>query len=112
MQKISLDALAREQLEHARSGNGRSATTIVGGHEHVLRQTLMALTAGTSTGEHASPGEATVHVLLGRVELRAGDDTWTGRPGDLLIIPPARHVLTATEDAAIVLTVAKAETAV
>ena len=109
MQKISLDALAREQLELARSGNGRSATTIVGGHEHVLRQTLMALTAGTTTGEHGSPGEATVHVLLGRVELIAGNDTWTGRSGDLLIVPPTRHALTATEDAAVVLTVAKSE---
>lgn len=107
MQKISLDALAREQLEQARGGNGRSAATIVGGHEHVLRQTVMALTAGTSTGEHSSPGEATVHVLLGRVELTAGKDTWTGKSGDLLIIPPTRHALTATEDAAVVLTVAK-----
>jgi quercetin dioxygenase-like cupin family protein len=107
MQKISLDALAREHLERARQANGRSASTVVGGHEQSLRQTVMALTAGQTTGEHASPGEATVHVLLGRVELHAGDDHWTGRAGDLLLIPPRRHSLAATEDAVVLLTVAK-----
>jgi quercetin dioxygenase-like cupin family protein len=105
MRKISLDALARQQLEQARQGNGRSASTVVGGHEQSLRQTIIAMTAGLSTGEHASPGEATVHVLVGRVELNAGDDTWDGRSGDLLLIPPARHSLAATEDAVVLLTV-------
>jgi len=107
MHKVSLDALAREQLELARQGNGRSATTVVGGHEQSLRQTVMALVGGQTTGEHASPGEATVHVLVGRVELTAGSDMWTGRAGDLLIIPPVRHALAASEDAVVLLTVAK-----
>jgi len=107
MQKLSLDALAREQLDLARQSNGRSATTVVGGHEQVLRQTIIALTAGNSTGEHESPGEATVHVLVGRVNLTAGAETWTGRSGDLLIVPASRHALAATEDAAVLLTVAK-----
>ncbi|MDQ1014376.1 LuxR family transcriptional regulator [Streptomyces afghaniensis] len=36
MQKISLDAQAREQLERAAStSSGRSATTVYGGHEHM-----------------------------------------------------------------------------
>lgn len=73
----------------------------------MLRQTIMALLAGGTTGEHASPGEATVHVLVGRVQLTAGSDTWTGRAGDLLIIPPVRHALAASEDAVVLLTVAK-----
>ena len=48
MQKLSLDAVGRERLEAARrSSSGRAATTVVGGHEHVLRQTLVALRAGT-----------------------------------------------------------------
>ncbi len=45
MQKSSLAALAREQLELARAASsGRSASTVYGGHEHVLRQTMIALT--------------------------------------------------------------------
>ena len=48
MQKISLQALARTQLElAAAASSGRSAQTVYGGHEQVLRQTLIAMTAGT-----------------------------------------------------------------
>lgn len=66
MQKLSLDALAREHLERAAAAtNGRSATTVYGGHAHTLRQTLLALKAGTSLAEHDSPGEATLLVLRG-----------------------------------------------
>ena len=65
MEKFSLEALGREQLELAVAGNGRSSHTVYGGHEHVLRQTLLALTTGTSLAEHENPGEATVLVLRG-----------------------------------------------
>jgi quercetin dioxygenase-like cupin family protein len=39
--------------------------------------------------------------------LSAGDVSWEGRTGDLLIVPDARHSLEALEDSAILLTVAK-----
>lgn len=108
MNHVSLDAPAREQLEQAaRSGNGRSAETVVGGHEKVLRQTVIAMTAGAELAEHENPGEATLTVILGRVELVAQDASWTGRTGDLLVVPDQRHSLRALEDSAVLLTVAK-----
>lgn len=105
--KLSLDALARELLKTAAaSNNGRAAETVYGGHERSLRQTLMALTAGSAMGEHDSPGEATLLVVSGRVRLAAGPDEWDGRTGDLIAVPAQRHSLTALEDAAVLLTVA------
>lgn len=107
MNKMALDAMAREQLESARSStSGRSAATVHGGHEAVLRHTLIALVAGATLAEHRNPGEATVLVLTGRVRLGTGDTSWDGRTGDLLVVPPQHHDLTAVEDAAVLLTVA------
>ena len=108
MQKSSLGALAREQLELARaSSSGRSASTVYGGHEHVRRQTMIALLGGRRLDDHANPGEATVHVLSGRVSLNAGGTAWNGSPGDLLIVPDSIHSLEALEDSVVLLTVAK-----
>jgi quercetin dioxygenase-like cupin family protein len=109
MEKFSLDAIAREQARRAAAASGgRSAETVYGGHEHSLRQTVVALTAGSSLDEHENPGEATVQVLRGRVRMIAGDLTWEGRSGDLLVVPDARHALEAVEDSAILLTISKA----
>ena len=108
MNKLSLDALGREQLKIARqASSGRSAATAYGGHEHMLRQTVIALTAGRTLDEHENPGEATIYVLRGRVRLVSEDIAWEGRTGDLLIVPNARHSLDALEDSAVLLTVAK-----
>ncbi len=109
MEKISLTALAREHLESARAHNsGRSAHTVYGGHEHSLRQTLMALTAGSAMDEHESPGEATLQVLQGRVRVTNSTAGWDGSRGDHIILPRTRHGLHAIEDSVVLLTVANA----
>jgi quercetin dioxygenase-like cupin family protein len=108
VQKESLTALQRHQLEIAQNASsGRSAHTVYGGHEHVLRQTMIALRAGSNLDEHENPGEATIQVLQGRVTLVAGGERWNGSPGDLLFVPGSRHALEAVEDSVVLLTVAK-----
>jgi quercetin dioxygenase-like cupin family protein len=108
MQKFSLKAMARELLERAQgSSGGRTAATVIGGHERVLRQTVIALVKGANLSEHENPGEASVHVLAGRVRLSAGPHSWEGRQGDLLVVPDSSHSLEALEDSAVLLTVAK-----
>ncbi len=108
MQKTSLTALARHELESAAgASSGRSSKTVYGGHEKVLRQTVVALRSGQSLGEHDNPGEATIFVLSGRIMLSAGESSWSGWVGDLLILPDVPHSVEALEDAVILLTVAK-----
>ena len=90
MQKVSLDALAHQQIALAGSaGGGHTADTVFGGHEKVLRQTVIGMVAGARLAEHNNPGEATVLVLNGHVRLAAADLSWEGHRGDLLIVPTA-----------------------
>ncbi len=109
MHSESLRSLGAELLLAAAAdgANGRSSKTVYGGHEHSLRQTVIALRGGARLGEHESPAEATLHVLDGRVRLATtGDAAWEGGPGDLLVIPPQRHDLAALQDSVVLLTVA------
>ena len=107
MDNLSLTALAREHLETARaSSSGRSAETVYGGQQHTLRHTLIAIASGQRLDEHENPGEATVHVLQGRVRLVAGDSAWRGAAGHLMVVPDRRHTLEAEEDSVVLLTTA------
>lgn len=107
MDTSSLTALSTEHLMIAReASSGRSAHTVYGGHEHVLRQTLIAMAAGRRLDEHENPGEATVQVLTGKVRLSAGDTSEEGSAGELLAVPDERHALEAIEDSVVLLTVA------
>ncbi|MDY6995768.1 MAG: cupin domain-containing protein [Actinomycetota bacterium] len=108
MQKVSIEALARQQLQLAAANNRNAADTVVGGHEKVLRQTVIGMVAGAEMGEHENPGEATVYVIKGSVRMSAGDEHWEARAGDLLKVPDTRHSLVALADSALLLTVAKA----
>lgn len=112
MKKFSLIALGRRHLDTARRvTSGRSANTVFGGHEQVLRQTVIALAAEQELSEHLNPGEATVFVLSGRIRLSTQDDRWEARVGDLLVVPPRLYSVQAMEDSAILLTVAKTDRA-
>lgn len=108
MERTSLTDLIAQHLDVARAApGGRSAQTVYGGQEGTLRQTVLVLVAGKRLDEHENPGEATLHVLHGRVRLAAGDIADDGQAGDLLVIPDARHTVEALEDTAVLLTVAE-----
>lgn len=97
--------VAQNQLKNARTnGSGRSAATVYKGNH--LTMTIVALTEGTQLSEHENPGEAAAQVLMGRMELRSGNDTWECATGNLLVIPQARHSVRALNDCAFLLTVA------
>ncbi len=107
MDTTSLANTAQARMEHARSAaHGRSARTVHGGHDRALRQTVVALRAGTTLHEHHSPREATLQVLAGRVRLTNGTQVAEAAAGDLLTVPAEAHTLDAVEDTALLLTVA------
>ena len=55
MEKFSLEARTRGLMNSAATAPaGRAAETVYGGHEHVLRQTLIALTAGAVLSERST----------------------------------------------------------
>ncbi|WP_353616157.1 cupin domain-containing protein [Arthrobacter sp. MYb213] len=108
MKKFSLTALARTQVRQALvAPAGRSASTVFGGHEHTMRQAVIGIKAGVALQEHENPGEATVMVLSGRITLTSNGDSWEARTGDLLLMPAGRSQLSAIEDCAVLLSVAK-----
>ncbi len=103
---LSLRALGEEQLAAARSGPaGRAARTVYGGRERTLRQTVLALAAGNRLDDHENPGEATLLVLSGEVQLGTSSGAVTGVEGDYLTIPDERHNLAAVTDSVVLLTV-------
>ncbi|WP_446666356.1 cupin domain-containing protein [Flexivirga sp. B27] len=107
MHKHSLDAMAREMGHRAAEvSSGRAARTVYGGHETRLRQTVIALRAGARLAEHTNPGDTTVLVITGRLRLWAGEVSWEGRAGDLLVVPDAAHSVEAVTDTAFLLTAA------
>lgn len=104
---VSLTTLADRHLVLAReAGSGRSAQGLSGGRDQLMRQTLIALAAGRELGEHESPGEAILQVLMGRVRLSTSTgDSAEAQAGSQIAIPPLRHDLAALEDAVVLLTV-------
>lgn len=108
MDAFNVYTQAAELLDEARTSSaGRAAYMPVGGPGTEMTQTVIALADGFRLDEHENPGEATVLVLSGEVELGSGDDVWAAAEGELLDIPNARHHLLAKTDATILLTSVK-----
>ncbi|GHJ92501.1 MULTISPECIES: cupin domain-containing protein [Streptomyces] len=98
-----LTALADEHLAAARTApHGRSAHLVL--HDGVLRQTVIALKAGTALDEHNAPPAASLQVLTGRVRLTTHGWTDELSSGALRMIPKERHGLTAVDDCVVLLT--------
>lgn len=98
-----LELLADELAGRAAAGpHGRSAHLVV--HDGVLRQTLIALTAGTVLDEHNAPTAASLQVLRGRVALTIAGRQEELRAGQLHALPQERHGLLARSDAVVLLT--------
>lgn len=92
-------------LERAREARARrAAITVYGGRDAVLRQTMIALLAGSELAEHESPPEATLHVLAGRIALIVGAREIELAAGDHIEIPHERHAVTAEADSVFLLT--------
>ena len=105
MHKIALDSIAKEQLEMARGAEAaRHSETLLGGHDLAMRQTLIAVAQGADMSEHVNPGQATVYVLEGEIEVRAGSDSEQVGAGEFLVIPNESHSVTALADSVFLLT--------
>lgn len=87
------------------ASSGRAAHNLFGGREHALQQTLIALVGDQILHEHENPGEATLQIVTGEIELRSGDGSVTLAGGDYTVIPQARHSVHANQDSVLLLTV-------
>ncbi|MEV0321422.1 cupin [Streptomyces sp. NPDC050658] len=100
---MDLTAVVDDHLAKARvAPHGRSAELLV--RDGPLRQSVIALTAGTELGEHEAPVAATLFVLRGRVRVTASGGDLELAGGEFACVPHERHGLTALEDSAVVLT--------
>ena len=103
---IDLSALADDLLAKAATAHARRAAHTLAHPVDGLRQTVIALLAGTDLGEHESPGPASLQVIRGRVRIVAGDGAVSLAAGQITPIPMQRHGLHADEDSVVLLSVA------
>lgn len=96
-----LARLAQQHLETARSAeHGRSVELIV--HDGPLRQTVIALLAGSELSEHNAPPAASIQVLSGQVRVSAPGDLLSA--GQIAVLTHGRHAVSAPVDAVFLLT--------
>ncbi|QTE27863.1 cupin domain-containing protein [Pengzhenrongella sicca] len=100
---LELPALADTYLAAARaSDRGRSAEVVV--HDGELRQTIIALTAGSELREHNAPPAASLQVLRGRVRVTDEKSGVEVPAGGLYLLTHHRHAVVALTDAVFLLT--------
>ncbi|MEV7468638.1 cupin [Streptomyces kronopolitis] len=98
-----LSALARQQLDDARaSAHGRSGHLFL--HDGPLRQSVIALIAGTVLDEHNAPPAASLQVLHGRVRVTGPGGGQELTVGQVAMTPRERNGLMALDDAAVLFT--------
>ncbi|GAA2486358.1 hypothetical protein GCM10010406_23170 [Streptomyces thermolineatus] len=98
-----LDALAAEHLGKAvDSPHGRSAHLIF--HDGPMRQTVIALKAGTGLDDHNTPLAASLQVLRGRVRYTGPSGDQEIGAGQLYQVPHEKHGLGALEDSVVLFT--------
>lgn len=102
---VDLADIGRRLLDEARGASGRSAVTLTPSDGGPLKQTLIALCAGSELSEHPSPGPAAIQVIQGAGTLRWGGDTLQVSAGQWAPIPLDKHGLSAEEDLIALLTV-------
>ena len=108
MDTSALPEVSTALLDEARGHSARrAARTLYGGTGHALRQTAIALLAGSTLSDHENPGEATLQVLVGQVRLSWSDGAVDLDAGGHVVIPQERHGLLALTDAVVLLTAAK-----
>lgn len=101
---FDLDAQLQElRLEDSYRRSGRAGRTLAKSGR--MRVTLVAMAQGNVIGTHQADSPLTLHVLSGHIRFRAGGEDHELRAGQLLFFGAGdAHDLTATEDAALLLT--------
>jgi quercetin dioxygenase-like cupin family protein len=101
-----LGELGARLLAEARShSNGRSALTLTPSEGGPLKQTLLAITAGSDLQEHPAPGPSSILVLSGSGTMSTGEDDLRLEAGCWAPVPTNPHRVHADEDLVALLTV-------
>lgn len=99
----NLQQTAQAHLSHAQTDkHGRSSEVLV--HDGPLRQSVLALLAGTELGEHNAPPAASLLVLHGSVRVTTPSGHEDLAHGELRVLTHERHAVLALEDCAFLLT--------
>jgi quercetin dioxygenase-like cupin family protein len=101
-----LDELGARLLDEARSrSNGRSALTLTPSEGGPLKQTLLAIQAGSELQDHPAPGPSSILVLSGSGTLTSADGEVALEAGCWAPVPTEPHRVHADEDLVALLTV-------